>query len=77
MGRRLGGRVLRKIVAAVVGLVLLGVGFVWVLSFAPIRLAFLDARIAAAIHDLAPDLTATVERTELVQAGRGVALRVT
>ena len=59
-----------------VALVVLVLLFVWRLSAGPIRLAFLDRPIAAAIAGLAPGLTAEVGATALARSGRGVALEV-
>ena len=46
------------------------------LAVGPLRLAFLDRPIAAAIATLAPELVAEIGATALVRSGRGVAFRV-
>ncbi|MEO6025724.1 MAG: AsmA-like C-terminal region-containing protein [Candidatus Binatia bacterium] len=70
-------RVVRLMCVVLFSIVLLAGAFWWRLGTGPIALHFLDAQIAAAVSALAPDVTATVERTELARAGRGLALRVT
>ncbi len=58
------------------GAVLLAGGLLWRLAAGPIRLAFLDRPIAAAIAGIAPGLGVEVGATTLVRFGRAVALEV-
>ncbi len=76
MLRSLARRGVRALLAvALVGI--LGVAaLLLLLSAGPIRLAFLDGTIAQEVSAMAPEVRATVARTELVRAGNGVALRV-
>ncbi len=77
MGRRFRWWLLRVALVILTASVLFASALWWGINQGPIPLHFLDAQIVAAVSALAPDVTATVEGTELARAGHGLALRVT